>query len=165
MYTKVRYRYTEPKEQSRQNKLAKREENNNNINSRNNSSNSKDKIQADNYYNFFRLLLLLDSEVYIWLLNRTNVVWLTRDQVGLIKFLQKLINNSWDQQPHIRLNPSRARVLNPGKTLSNFKNFILISTLYVKNTNKDDILFHCTWPMNNKYYQRSNWHNKRWVNI
>ena len=65
MYTKVRYRYTEPKEKSRQNKLAKREDNNNNINSRNNSSNSKDKIQADNYYNFFRLLLLLDSEVYI----------------------------------------------------------------------------------------------------
>ena len=35
--------------------------------------------------------------------------------------------------------PSRARVLNHGKTLSNFENFILISILYIKNTNKGDI--------------------------
>ena len=35
--------------------------------------------------------------------------------------------------------PSRAGVLNPGKTLSNFENFILISILYIKNTNKGDI--------------------------
>ena len=37
----------------------------------------------------------------------------------------------------------------PGKTPLNFKNFILISILYIKNTNKensnkDNILFHCT---------------------
>ena len=37
----------------------------------------------------------------------------------------------------------------PGKTPLNFKNFILISILYLKNTNKensnkDNILFHCT---------------------
>ena len=45
---------------------------------------------------------------------------------------------------HVRYNPSRAHVLNPGKTLSNFKNFILISIPDIKNTSKDDILFHCT---------------------
>ena len=39
---------------------------------------------------------------------------------------------------HVRY-PSRARVLNLGKTLSSFQNFILISILYIKNTNKDDI--------------------------
>ena len=44
------------------------------------------------------------------------------------------------------------------------RNFILISIFYVKNTYKDDILFHGTWPMNINY-QYSNCHNKWWVNI
>ena len=56
---------------------------------------------------------------------------------------QKLINNSCMSSTtyHVRWSLSRARVLNPGKTLSNFKNFILISILYIKNTNKEDIYF------------------------
>ena len=42
-----------------------------------------------------------------------------------------------------------------------FQNFILISILYIQNTNKDDILCHCTWPMKINYLH-SNWHLTLW---
>ena len=84
-------------QQQQQTKTNKNKQKQKHIISSNNSSDNKDQnISRQLLLLCLTLLLLLDCYVlYIWSLNRTYIIWLTRDQVGLIKWLSETLWIPW----------------------------------------------------------------------